>query len=200
MTQLLDSPRKTFKQLCDEAAATGKIGKRAAKLAWCAEMNNLRVADLTRFPELLDKIDFEPEEVTPRLRSEAQAIISSHNVTLENWKEWWNKTFHPEPERPDWRNDPNGKLDAGNFQAQHIKLDVGKRSKIYGHPVTAVLRWMGQEDWTKADAKKALRKLGIDIADSTVDIQLRAGQRGERGDPASLTKQQENDLWNLLEE
>lgn len=194
-TLIEGSPRKSFRQLCDEAAATGKVGKRAAKLAWLAEMNNLRLTDLPRFPELLDTIDFEPEEVTPKLIHEAKLIILSHDICLANWKEWWNKKFHPEPEmiliNP---------KDAMTWSDVKITLDIGKRQKIFGHPVTSVLRWMGKEDWTKDDAKKALRKLGINTADSTIDIQLRAGKRGERGDPAILTGKQENELWDLLED
>jgi hypothetical protein len=65
----------------------------------------------------------------------------------------------------------------------------GRRYDLFGHPVTAVIRWMGKAGWDKAKAKKGLAKMGIECSDTTVGIQLRAGAAGntDRGDPAVLT-------------
>jgi len=73
--------------------------------------------------------------------------------------------------------------------------ESGKRDKVFGFPATAVLRWMGKEGWSKAEARKALDSLGAEVADATIAAQLRAGATGERGPPAALSSSQENDLY-----
>jgi hypothetical protein len=73
----------------------------------------------------------------------------------------------------------------------------GARYNVMGHPVTAVLRWMGAHGWSKADALKVLSKLGCPAADSTVYIQVSAGAKGERGEPAGLTPEQAAQLEAL---
>lgn len=70
----------------------------------------------------------------------------------------------------------------------------GKRSNIYGFPVTAVIRWMGANEWTYKEALKCLTVLNIPIAESTIRIQLNAGKTGARGEPAALTDSQGNEL------
>lgn len=67
----------------------------------------------------------------------------------------------------------------------------GKRYNLWGFPITAVLRWMGKNEWKMEHAKRALHGLGItDVADPTYSAQLRAGKKGERGEPAKLTPEQ----------
>lgn len=76
------------------------------------------------------------------------------------------------------------------------------RISLFGHPVTAVLRWLGANDWKVDDVKKVLGELGLEVADSTIAIQLRAGKVGDqsRGEPAPITEAQANELLDLLED
>lgn len=65
------------------------------------------------------------------------------------------------------------------------------RGQIFGQPVTAVLRWMGKAGIEFDAAKCAVATLGCaGVSDTTVRIQLRAGAKGERGEPATLTRAQ----------
>ncbi len=63
----------------------------------------------------------------------------------------------------------------------------GTRAGFHDHSVTSVLRWMGKAGWNKKQARAALTALGIDIADGTIQIQVAAGKKGERGEPANLS-------------
>jgi len=81
----------------------------------------------------------------------------------------------------------------------------GRRFWIFGHPVTAVLRWMGANAWTLEDCKAAFEKLGIsNVNTTTIYCQLIAGRKGPpdyggRGDPAALTPQQGEALEQLID-
>lgn len=72
---------------------------------------------------------------------------------------------------------------------------VQARTELFGHPGTAVIRWLGKQgvDFTKTQA--ILAKHGLtSLSESTVKIQLRAGAKGERGEPAPITKDQAKQL------
>lgn len=61
---------------------------------------------------------------------------------------------------------------------------------LWNKQPTEVLRWMGKEGWSFADAKKALQERGVDVADATIRAQLHGGKTGARGAPADLTEEQ----------
>jgi hypothetical protein len=71
---------------------------------------------------------------------------------------------------------------------------TGSRGSIFcfDFPVTSVLRWMGKRNLTNEQAKTALEKLNVKPmpADSTISIQVKAGKKGLRGDPAKLSEDQ----------
>lgn len=93
------------------------------------------------------------------------------------------RTRAPKPDRPDT---PEGQGNDGSR----------KRELLFGHPPTAVLRAMGKKGWTIAQASAALECLGITVAECTIKIQVRAGEKGQRGAPADLSKAQ----WKELQE
>ncbi len=70
----------------------------------------------------------------------------------------------------------------------HLKA----RGKLFDYPITAVLRKLGAIGWSWEEARDALATLGIECAESTVRIQIRAGVVGDasRGEPADLTPKQ----------
>lgn len=64
------------------------------------------------------------------------------------------------------------------------------RYSLVGHPVTAVLRYMGLMGWDKAKARECLNKHGLDaVSDSTIGVQLSKGKKKVEP-PAELTKEQ----------
>ncbi len=75
----------------------------------------------------------------------------------------------------------------------------GRRYSIYGFPVTAVLRWMGADAWDPQEVRKVMGKLQCPVEEDTIKAQLHAGRKGERGNPAALSDQQVQELYQLLE-
>jgi len=75
-----------------------------------------------------------------------------------------------------------------------------KRKRIFGFPITSVVRWMGKEGWTLDEARIAIRTLNCDITDSTLRTQLTAGKNGKRGEPAKLSISETEELYSTLEE
>lgn len=70
----------------------------------------------------------------------------------------------------------------------------GQRYELFGFPITAVLRWMGKNEWTKEEALKVVKHFKIECSPSTVGIQVKAGAKGERGEPANITAEQAGEM------
>lgn len=77
-------------------------------------------------------------------------------------------------------------LTATRASAPPDSQAAGNRLSLFGHSVTAVIRWMGKAGWGFDKAKAAIAAQSISIADATIRAQLLAGKKGERGDPAAL--------------
>ncbi len=61
---------------------------------------------------------------------------------------------------------------------------------LYGHSVTAVIRWMGKNGFNFKQCKEALDSHSLQIAEATIRAQLLAGRNGTRGEPAELSDKQ----------
>lgn len=85
-----------------------------------------------------------------------------------------------------------------NQDGTPVKKGGKPKETLYGHPITAVLRWMGQDFWDFDEAKTALSWLKCKIADATIHAQLRAGRKGERGPPAPITDGQAKELYEIV--
>ena len=99
--------------------------------------------------------------------------------------------------------DANKKLTAKikSLDSQRLKAPAKDGKRVFGHPVTAVIRFMGSEGWTFKQARESLDRLNIDVSDPTVKTQLSAGQKskddkGYRGEPAKLSATQIKTLKN----
>ncbi len=70
------------------------------------------------------------------------------------------------------------------------------RTQVFGFAATAVVRALGKKGIAFDKVKTAMAKQGVSLSDSTLKIQLRAGQTGDaaRGEPAKLTPTQEKQL------
>jgi hypothetical protein len=75
--------------------------------------------------------------------------------------------------------------------------EKGRRYMIFEYNVTSVLRWMGKDGWTFKQARRTMDALGLPVADATLNAQLRAGVKGERGDPADLDEDEQAKLRRL---
>lgn len=91
-------------------------------------------------------------------------------------------------------------VSTGNEWGISVESEKGKY-RIFGFHATAVIRWMGTDAWTEKDTRVALNRLGLkDISDNTIKAQLRAGRDGTRGDPAKLSKDQDERLNSIIAE
>jgi hypothetical protein len=80
-----------------------------------------------------------------------------------------------------------------------VQTSTGKRlvvrAVIFRHPVTSVLRRLGAEGFDFTRARQAINHFGAaGISDTTVRIQIAAGRKGQRGEPAALTEDQLKEL------
>ena len=101
--------------------------------------------------------------------------------------------------------DAKGILDAKIAEIAGIKASMPARAEgesgrdlLFGHSITAVIRWMGKNQWKFDQAKKALAAKDITVADATLRAQLHAGRNGARGEPATLTKAQAQELASAV--
>ncbi len=69
---------------------------------------------------------------------------------------------------------------------------------VFGHKVTAVIRYMGKNAWKFGEIKAVLAKMGVYPADATIRTQKQCGKDGTRGNPAQLTADQQDYLADLL--
>lgn len=77
------------------------------------------------------------------------------------------------------------------------QVDEAASSQLWGMQPTGVLRWMGKDGWSVAEAKRVLDARGLDISDATIRTQINAGKNGQRGAPAALTGDQINELRGM---
>lgn len=68
------------------------------------------------------------------------------------------------------------------------KVNTGKLGGYKGHSITSVIRAFGKAGWSLDEARAFFAKHEIEVADTTIKIQLRAGVKGEGGDPAKFSK------------
>jgi hypothetical protein len=75
------------------------------------------------------------------------------------------------------------------------------RARVFDYSVTAVLRWMGKNGWDVEDAFAAVTDISGEygLSMSTVKIQLLAGKKGQRGEPAPITPSQAKTLKSHCE-
>lgn len=67
----------------------------------------------------------------------------------------------------------------------------GKRYSLFEHNISSVIRWMGKDGFTNEQVIKALAHYEIEVNPVTVSAQRNAGVKGQRGDPAALTPEQQ---------
>lgn len=71
------------------------------------------------------------------------------------------------------------------------------RTLLFGHPITAILRWMGKNGWKHADARKVMDHYKIPCSDNTIRSQLPAGTGRLKDQVPELSDEQANELKGL---
>lgn len=91
-------------------------------------------------------------------------------------------------------------------QAQHPSSisSTGKgirgRNFLFGYPATAVFRTMGKMGLSLEEAMKVVAHYKVPTTKACLYTFLRAGAKGERGDPASLTAAQKKEVVRIAKE
>jgi len=157
----------------------------AVKLAVASNRHGMWVHDVVRFPDILQEIGVEQADLTMPI------IERAHEVTREQMARMQRKLAainarsleSPVAATPD----------AFTAPARSPKREAsGKQVKLFDQSVTAVLRAMGKQGgWKAEDALLAIETLcEKKFSITTVRLQLKAGSKGERGEPATLTSAQ----------
>lgn len=206
-----------------EALEDGSNGQWAAgQLLLAADKYGMFPKDLIRFPHILKTFGLQPKDLTSEVlriaaledRRHSESIVEAVSVintmgaltVLETkWKasgletlDEYLATVRPKPV-PKLVSDPG--VPVGRDKPNKLpstKEGGTTRPNIFGHPVTAVLRWMGQEGFDAAQAAKALRRYGVEASPVTIGIQLKAGKTGDRGSPANITDDQANEIYEKI--
>jgi hypothetical protein len=120
---------------------------------------------------------------------EVKALVKDTKKTLLKLIDEYNYVTYtlPESARKAKREKEINRQDEATVQTR-------KRYELFGYPVTAVLRWMGKEGWTKKEALKALAHFNVKCSPNTVTIQVRRGANGVEGYPVPITPEQARQL------
>lgn len=157
------------------------------RLAELADFEAMHAVDVIKHPDLLKKAKLRQEQFTPEMAQladrhnakEFQALCKKYGANRRQEKQVW---------------------EDSDFQTKKaVETSTKQRTKLFNFPITSVLRWMGQDLWSVADAIKVTNHFKIDVAEATISAQLRAGRKGTRGEPASLTEEQAAALYAILE-
>lgn len=172
----------------------------ANRLSKLADKYGMSVRGVCKFPDLLEEVDLEKNDIDDHVIAEAEAKDRIFMAKIQQRVAALNAKII-ERERKALGLCDSPKTTAREEGVAPVSKgkpkEDGKRKKIYGYPATSVIRWMGKEGFSYEEAAKVLKHFGCDTAKNTVKIQLVAGKRGERGDPADLTLTQERELHKI---
>jgi len=140
---------------------------------------------LETFLEALECSGIDPQQVHPADGATADDLQRAPIVRLKRLLEERNERILA-AQALEW-DDPPEVPTPIDSDAPAPKVKV---KKLWGFPATAIIRWMGKEEFKFPEAKQVCATLNLDVADATIRAQLSAGKKGERGDPAKLNQTQ----------
>jgi hypothetical protein len=171
--------------------AVEKTSDLALRIANLADQNGIYPRHVATDAELLAKLGVDPSELTADIMASADRLFyRAIHETMDRIN------------RYNARCTPTILPLAEEHFVQPAEESTPKpprkvtRAQIFGYPVTAVLRWMGKTGWDFEAAITAVTTItnAYSLSPSTVRIQLRAGKKGERGEPADITPSQAKKL------
>lgn len=111
---------------------------------------------------------------------------------------------NPNPSTPATANGVARKAVKGTSKTVVASVGVALRAQWQGHSITSVLRWLGLQGYTIAQATGCMQALGLGgvVKTNTIKNQVQSGRRGVAlshfGPPAVLTKAQAAQLTALV--
>lgn len=155
----------------------------AAMLADLADREGVTPAYTAGNAELLASVGLAPETVTPGVVASANRLFrKALDITLARAKPA--QVQQTSKEQPD---------SSGQTVIEPKETRKVCRAMLFGHSITAVIRRLGKEGWEYDDVYFLCGQTEVgakELAPTTIRIQLAAGKKGERGEPAPLTSEQ----------
>ena len=167
-------------------------GTEVEKVVNLAEKFGCNIRDLKRWPDELEKIGVE------KLHDN---LIYMAEDCCENWDNNWKAVMsHHGVEFDHRRAHMQEFKETEQKKSPLIKPKGRKYGDLWGFKMTQVMRWMGKNGWDKKKATRCFESMGMDPSPETINAQLRAGKKGERGKPADLKPFMIEDLENHASE
>lgn len=205
-TDALDLRTTMIKVLDDVQFWKGEpMGMIANKLSKLADAHGMSVRGVCKFPDLLEEVGLEENDVDPSDIIEAEAkdrmawakIQSRVDALNEKIKEREKKALERLGAPPPKAKSAPKEEPSPTPTKQKVKERTGKKAKIFGFPLTAVVRWMGKEGFNYSQVVTVVEHFEFEVVEVTLKIQLSAGKKGLRGPPADLTLSQERQLHKI---
>ncbi len=167
------------------------------RLADAADYEGLMVDDLATDPRLLKKHKIKgiDERVIQHARAyhrdrmnEIVRIADDRNAEIE--KAARQEMGLNDDSETETKEEPQGQ----ETMAATITSRTGTRQLVWDkYAATAMIRWMGVKKWGFDQARYAMNKIGSEVADATIRIQLRRGKAGQ-AEPAKLNRAEQKKL------
>lgn len=188
---LLESAGISPKKVTPKTIAKAKAIDRTEMAAIQARVDALNKPILEAEKKAVEEVIFHHIKKPALTLGEILSQVASGDMTLDKAQELLVlKAGKTAPEKP-----APTKTPAKSTQQTTNTAPKAGRSQLFGYSATAVMRWMGANGWSFDKAMAAFTGMGVDdLSETTFKIQLRAGVKGERGDPAPVTDKQAKEL------
>lgn len=202
-TDALDLRTTMIKVLDDVQFWKGEpMGMIANKLSKLANNHGMSIKGVCRFPDLLEEVGLEANDIDPSDISEAEAKDRVDWATIQQRVDALNlKVKEREQKALEQFTAPKAaavkEVLASTPSKPKTNATGGKKAKIFGFPLTAVVRWMGKEGYSYPQVVSVLQHFDCEVVIVTVKIQMSAGKKGQRGPPADLSLSQERQLHEI---
>ena len=167
----------------------------AERLAAAADRHGLTCKDAARFPDVLADAELTPADICKEVIDEAHMV---HRARINRLRRLIDERARKLELVVSKKGVSEPSYDEKPAKVAKAKPAASQRVKLFGHSVTAVMRWMGATGgWDADKASKAITKLtGVKPSDATIKIQLKAGAAGQsdRGEPALITPKEAKQL------
>lgn len=180
------NPKKVTKKTIAEAKAIDRVDM--AKIQARVDKLNKPILDAEK--KEVEEVVFHHIKKPALTLMEILAKVSNEEMSLDEAQELLMLKAKTAPEKTSPTKAP-----AKSTQQTTNAAPKAGRSQLFGYSATAVMRWMGANGWSFDKAMAAFAGMGVDdLSETTFKIQLRAGVKGERGDPAPVTDKQAAEL------
>lgn len=171
------------------------------RLAIASDREGMEPEGVRKFPDVLKTYSLEGIDITDLMCREARRanaeqfakllakVPKPHNRVEEFVESTSGKKSTPEP-----KGDSERSEESSVKKKEKERQEAPPKITLFGYPPTSIVRWLGANGYPLSAAESVVDYYGLPISKSTISTQWRAGTKGERGEPAPLTKEQVAEL------